>query len=205
MMRAIEMLPLEFERFRRIGGVLTFAVYEDAGEGEAEALAAIAAALPDLDKGALQSLGCRRIDKRTFFGDWYDAQTDAVLRIGEFTTRDGQKFVNPRLKDLAGKDIWLASGPLPEAGSGGQFAYAFSCTPFALNASAGEVQQLFNAITNFVLPPTLQHHILDWSGSRLPEASKFFAAGMEWWGVFLFTVYVPSIRRLTVIAGSTSD
>jgi hypothetical protein len=39
----------------------------------------------------------------------------------------------------------------------------------------------------------------------LPEASKFFAAGMEWWGVFLFTINVPSIGRLTVIAGSTSD
>ncbi len=46
---------------------------------------------------------------------------------------------------------------------------------------------------------------MDWSSPRLPEASRFFAAGMEWWGVFLFTIYVPQIRRLTVIAGSTAD
>jgi hypothetical protein len=99
----------------------------------------------------------------------------------------------------------LGSSPLPEAGTGRQFAYAFSRTLDALKAAAGEVQQLCNAITNFVLPPNREHHFLDWSSSRLPEASKFFAVGMEWWGVFLFTIYVPSIRRLTVIAGSTSD
>jgi hypothetical protein len=68
-----------------------------------------------------------------------------------------------------------------------------------------EVQELFTAVRKFVLPPNLEHHILDWTSPRLPEVSKFFAAGMEWWGVFLFTVHVPAIRRLTVIAGSTSD
>jgi hypothetical protein len=86
-MRAIERLPLEFERFRQIGGALTFAVYEDAREGEAEALTAITAALPDLEKGKLESLGCKRIDKRTFFGDWYDPQSDAVLRVGDHHAR----------------------------------------------------------------------------------------------------------------------
>jgi hypothetical protein len=43
MMRALQSLPLEFARFRQIGGALTFAVYEDAGEGEAEAFTAISA------------------------------------------------------------------------------------------------------------------------------------------------------------------
>jgi hypothetical protein len=121
----------KFERFRQIGGALIFAVYEDAREGEAEALTAITAALPELDKGTLVSLGCRRIDKRAFFGDCYDTQTDAILRVGEFTTRDGEKLVNPRRKDLEGNVIWLGSSPLPEAGTGGQFAYVFSCRPYA--------------------------------------------------------------------------
>jgi hypothetical protein len=205
MMKTVERLPREFGRFRQIGGALQFAVYEDAGEDEAEALAAISSAIPDLNADTLKSLGCRRIDKRRFFGDWYDAETDSVLKIGEYATSDGKKLVNPRLKDLEGIHIRSGGSPLPEAGAGGQFAYAFSWTPYGLKAGSEQVQELFTAITKFVLPPNLEHHILDWSSPRLPEVSKFFAAGMEWWGVFLFTVHIPVIRRLTVIAGSTSD
>jgi hypothetical protein len=204
-MRVVENLPREFERFRQIGGALHFAVYEDAAEDETEALVAIGSTIPDLDTDTLKSLGCKRIDKRSFFGDWYDAGTDSVLRIGEFTLSDGTKLINPRLKDLEGMDIRSGGSPLPEAGAGGQFAYAFSWTPYGLRAGPVEVQELFTAVRKFVLPPNLEHHILDWTSPRLPEVSKLFAAGMEWWGVFLFTVHVPAIRRLTVIAGSTSD
>ena len=204
-MKTVERLPREFGRFRQIGGALQFAVYEDVGEDEAEALSAISSAIPDLNADTLKSVGCRRIDKRRFFGDWYDAETDSVLKIGEYATSDGKKLVNPRLKDLEGIHIRSGGSPLPEAGAGGQFAYAFSWTPYGLKAGSEQVQELFTAITKFVLPPNLEHHILDWSSPRLPEVSKFFAAGMEWWGVFLFTVHIPVIRRLTVIAGSTSD
>ena len=56
-----------------------------------------------------------------------------------------------------------------------------------------------------VLPPDLAQVILDWSHPRLPDASPYFAAGMEWWGVFLFTVHVPALGRLTGIAGSATD
>jgi hypothetical protein len=78
-------------------------------------------------------------------------------------------------------------------------------TPYGPDAVPEEVQQLFTAITSFILPPGLDYQILDWSGPRLPEVSALFAAGMEWWGVFLFTVSVPALRRLTIVAGSTSD
>jgi hypothetical protein len=203
-MRAVERLPAEFERFRQIGGALGFAIYEDVGE-EVEALTAISSTISDIDAGMLETLGSRRIDKLSFFGDWFDAATGSVLKIGEFITSDGKTLVNPRLKDLDGIHIRSGASPLPVAGAGGQFAYAFSWTPYGLNADPGEVQELFDAITKFILPPKQEHHILDWSSPRLPEVSKFFAAGMEWWGVFLFTIHVPQISRLTVIIGSTSD
>jgi hypothetical protein len=29
--------------------------------------------------------------------------------------------------------------------------------------------------------------------------------GMEWWGIFLFSIHVPAIERLTIVAGSTTD
>jgi hypothetical protein len=204
-MRAVATLPPEFARFGQIGGALGFAVYEEAGGDEAEALEAIARTIPDLDRAALQSLGSRCIDELTFLGDWYDPETGSLLRRGQLTTRDGRKLVDPKLADLAGLHVVSASGEVPDPGSGGQFAYAFSFTPYGLDTAPEEVQQLFSAITSFILPPGLGHLTLDWSSPRLPEVSELFAAGMEWWGVFLFTVYVPALRRLTVIAGSTSD
>src|SRR5258708_22652526 len=155
MMKTVERLPREFGRFRQIGGALQFAVYEDAGEGEdeSEALAAISSAIPDLNTDTLKSLGCRRIDKRSFFGDWYDAETDSVLKIGEYTTSDGKKLVNPRLKDLEGIHIRSGGSPLPEAGAGGQFGYAFLWAPFWLQRRPKHVQGMFTPVPKFVLSP----------------------------------------------------
>src|SRR5258707_13109880 len=135
MMKTVERLPREFGRFRQIGGARQFAVYEGAGEGEdeAEALAAISSAIPDLNTDTLESLGCRRIDKRSFFGDWYDAETDSVLKIGEYTTSDGKKLVNPRLKDLEGIHIRSGGSPLPEAGARGEISNCFFWTAFWLS------------------------------------------------------------------------
>jgi hypothetical protein len=74
-----------------------------------------------------------------------------------------------------------------------------------LQARPTKVQALFDAIRDFIMPPNLEHEILDWTNPKLPEVSAFFAAGMEWWGVFLFTVHVPEAKLLTVICGSTTD
>jgi len=87
----------------------------------------------------------------------FDAQSDAVLRVGEFTTRDGNKFVSPRLKDLEGKDIWLGSSPLPEAGTGGQFVCLLLHTLCAQSCGGGS-------------PTTVQRHhkLCAFAQSRAP-------------------------------------
>ncbi len=198
-------LPSAFERLNEIGGALRFAVFSGAdGDGDS-ALAAIATVLPDIDTAKLRSLGFRRIDDRTFYGDWYDAESDALLQMGTYTTEDGRTLVDPKLRDIDGVAITHGARAIPDSGAGGQFAYALSWTPYGLRARPREVQDLFCGIRDFILPAQLEHEILDWSSPRLPEASEYFAAGMEWWGVFLFTAYVPALRRLTVIVGSTTD
>src|SRR5258708_11805054 len=156
MMKTVERLPREFGRFRQIGGALQFAVYEDAGEGEdeAEALAAISSAIPDLNTDTLKSLGCRRIDKRSFFGDWYDAETDSVLKIGEYTTSDGKKLVNPRLKDLEGIHIRSGGSPLPEAGAAGEISLSFFLMPFWVQTRSQQAAGAFTARTTVFLSPT---------------------------------------------------
>ena len=99
------------------------------------------------------------------------------------------------------------SGAAPgiDPGSGGQFAYAFSNPPYGLRARGSEVQALFEEIRDFILPPDERSEILDWTSPRLPEVSAYFSMGIDWWGVFLFTIHVPATGRLTAIAGSTTD
>jgi hypothetical protein len=204
-MRAVGNLPAAFERFQKIGGILRFAIFDDAEGDENSALAAISAMLPDVDQTKQKSLGFRRVDLRVFYGDWYDADDDALLRLGAFTTEDGRELVNPKLRNLDQAAIVSGASTVPEVGTGGQFAYAFSSTPYGPQARPSEVQELFCVIRDFILPRGFEHEISDWSSPRLSEVSEYFAAGMEWWGVFLFTVYLPALRRLTIIAGSSTD
>ncbi|MEZ4428803.1 MAG: hypothetical protein R3A51_14070 [Nannocystaceae bacterium] len=200
-----DLLPPVFDDYARAFGVLEFLVFDDADGDEDAALTAITALIPEIDRVKLRELGARRIDDRAFFGDWYDADADALLRRGSYRTKDKRQLVDPRLTDL--DDVEIKSGGFsnPSCGGGGQFAYAFSWTPYGLRARPSEVQRMFSEIRDFILPPGLRHEIRDWSSPRLPEAARYFEAGMEWWGVFLFTIHVPTLSRLTVIAGSTTD
>lgn len=207
-MKRIQTLPAAFKRFEAMAGALDFAVFENASGRKDEILSVVpqvlGSAFPvDLEK--LRSLEGRRLTERAFFGDWYDCESGMLLRLGEYTTDTGSALRNPKLKTLDDLKIVSGSSPLPEAGAGGQFAYAFSWTPYRLQGKPGEVQAVFEEIRDFILPPFQDSEILDWSSPRLPEVSDYFEAGMEWWGVFLFSLYIPSLQRLTLIAGSTTD
>lgn len=207
-MKPIGELPPAFSRYKKMMGVLDFAVFEDTNGTEAEILSAISQVLRRehlFDAEKLRALGCRRIGKRTFFGDWYDLHTERLLKVGNWRTADGRELENPDLKKLGRLEITSGAAPCPEAGAGGQFAYAFSSTPYGLKGRPSEVQAVFDEIKNFLFPPHQRSEICDWSSPRLPEVSDYFAAGMEWWGVFLFSVYIPEIERLSIVAGSTTD
>ena len=198
-------LPVEFRRYHEIGGALVFAAFDNAEGDIGSALSAIGKVIPDAKVDRLRALGARSLSYKTFFGDWYDLASGDLLRFGSVTTADGRSLGNPRLRDLEGVAVSGEVHPIPEVGVGGQFAYAFSWPPYGLSAKPGEVQSLFSAIREFVLPAGLDHEILDWTSPRLADVSRYFEAGMDWWGVFLFTIYTPSNRRLMVIAGSTTD
>jgi hypothetical protein len=204
-LQIVEKLPWAFKRFSEIGGALEFSVFEQAQWGEGAARAAMARAVPGWREESAKALNPREIDKQGLLGEWCDAATMSLIKVGSWTAEDGKVFTNPRLRDLKG--IRLVSGgcSIPEVGAGGELAYAFSWTPYGLDAGPQEVQQLFEAITAFILPPDLDHKILDWGSSQLPQVSPYFESGMEWWGVFLFTIQVPALQRLTVIFGSATD
>ncbi len=200
-------LPSAFSRFQSMGGVLDFAVFEDANGTDDEVLSAVPQALQTgtYDREMLRSLGSQRITERTFFGDWYDYEQGVLLKGGSWVTKDGRTLDNPPLVKLAGLDIVSGGGGLP--GGPGQFAYAFLDPPYGLHAKPppDEVQAVFDEIRHFILPPGQFCEIADWSNERLPEVSDYFEPGAEWWGMFLFSIYAPSLRRLTIIAGSSTD
>jgi hypothetical protein len=181
-MRQLERLPSAFNRFASMGGVVDFAVFEEASGTEDDCLAAISTVLQPrttLNIEKLRRLGYRRIDENTFFGDAYDAKSGR-LHLAKGSSR-----------------------PLSVPASGGQFAHAFSDPPYGLNAKDAAVQAVFQDLKAFLLPPGSE--ILDWCHPALPEVSDYFDAGAEWWGMYLFTIYVPALRRLSTIAASTTD
>lgn len=207
-MKRIEKLPPAFKRFQKMLGVLDFAVFEGASGSEEEILSAIPHALRHartFNADTLQMLGSRSINEKTFFGDWYDYESGMLLKIGAYRTANGSELHDPKLKKLDRVTIVSGAAPCPLEGAGGQFAYAFSHPPYSLKGRPSEIQAVFEEIRDFILPPRLHSEILDWSNRQLPEVSDYFVAGMEWWGVFLFSIYVPETRQLTIVAGSTTD
>lgn len=207
-MQRLKKFPPAFKRFHKMLGVLDFAVFEDAAGTEEEVLKAISqtfAGSGQIDVDKLRSLGSRRVDERAFFGDWYDLATGSLLKLGSYKTADGLELQNPKLKELDRVKIISGAASVPEAGAGGQFAYAFSNPPYSLRGRPSEVQAVFDEIMSFILPPPHGSEIRDWTSPELPDVSSYFAAGMDWWGVFLFSIHIPESKRLTIIAGSTTD
>lgn len=174
-------LPAVFQEYAAAGGALDFWVFEDVEGDRDTLLKAIESVVPDLSIQVLAGMAERRIDEATFFGNRYDCSARQLL------PRQSSYFIE-----------------MP--GTGGDFARAFTDPPYGLyGCSWTRAVELFYAVRDYLLPARSSPEIIDWAHERLPEASPYFEAGMEWWGVFLFTIYLPSVRRLAVIAGSTTD
>lgn len=201
-------LPPAFKRYDEIGGVIDFAIFEDSDGSEPDIIEGVRTVLPQqctFDPQALRAIGNRSIWKRELLGDWWAPETRALIKVGDWTTSKGESLHNPQLKMLEGVRIISGAFSPPEPGSGGQFAFAFLCPPYSLEAQPAEVQQIFDELLDFILPRKQASDVRDWSSPRLPQASDYFSAGMEWWGVFLFSLYIFDLRRLTIAMASTTD
>lgn len=207
-MQRVHRLPSSFRRFRKVGGVLDFGLFDESDGADADVIEAVDQTLRygcGFDGERLIELGGRPVFKRALLGDWYDPDNKTLLRRGEWTTVDGHKLIDPSLPSLGNAEPLSGAEVLPEPGEGGQLAYAFSRPPYPLNARPSEVQELFDSIIGFLLPRDLHHEILDWSNPMLVEVSDYFDTGSDGWGVHLYTIHTPELRRLSVIAGSATD
>lgn len=197
-----------FKPYYEMGGVLQFVVYDGARDAEKDSLAAIHDGLANtgsLNESAFEKLKSRQISPVQFFGDWYDSTDGNLIKLGNITTIDGQNFTNPKLLSLEKLQVKSSGSPGVEVGAGGQFAYAYLNPPYGLSASPAKIQKTFDDIRETILPEGHAAIILDWTSPSLNEVSNYFEAGKEWWGIFLFSIYIPDLKRLTIIAGSATD
>lgn len=197
-----------FKPYYEMGGVLQFVVYDGAQDAENDSLAAIHDGLANtgnLNESAFKKLKGRQISPVQFFGDWYDSADGNLIKLGNITTIDGQSFTNPKLLSLEKLQVMSSGSPGVEVGAGGQFAYAYLNPPYGLSASPAKIQKAFDDIREAILPASHSAIILDWTSPSLDEVSDYFKAGKEWWGVFLFSIYIPDLKKLTIIAGSATD
>lgn len=82
------------------------------------------------------------------------------------------------------------------------YVYAFTAPPYGLAGTPKEINLMFFETVDalfegFRSPPT----IFEWSTSW----SNYFDAGHEWWGSFLWTVYVQDSPMIVAIAASATD
>jgi hypothetical protein len=134
-----------------------------------------------VDKEALLDITPAEISRREFYGSHFDYQRMQLV------------FEAP-------------VGACVEPGkTRGEYAYAFTDAPHPPRLSKSRFQEIFNELDAIMFPGSYPAIILDWSSPKLIQVSNYFEEGFEWWGAFLFTVSIPSQRKITVISASNTD
>lgn len=207
--------PDEVRAFDRMGGAVHYSFFEDAAGSDRDLEGAVfwhcakvlaqEYGLGRIEPEVLPSLPRKRIDRRTFFGDWYDMARDVLIYRGNGIVDDGRELHDPTYDELGRSAIKLWRGYCPNVGTGGNYAYAFSQPPYAGQMARLEVQDMFRRINAFILPEDGGEIITDFSSTDLDDFCEHFESGMAYWGVFLFTIFIPATRRLIVISASTSN
>lgn len=214
-MRRIEEVPPAVARFQAMAGVPDFVFFDVAAGTEAAARVAVGQALSILsgppDLAVLARLPCRALTRAAFLGEWVAPGTGILRHRGPVTLSNGRKVTDPLYPKLeawrqAGVTVQGSAFDIPGLWAGGEFAYAFAQPPYRLTATPGEVQAVFGAVCDLLLPPGEPCIILDWAGPDLvPLCPDYFESGTEWWGAFLWTVQVPARGTVAVVAASSTD
>lgn len=211
-------LPEVFSRYRQLGGVLDFAMFGECPGSDSSLREAIGTTVEEIMgqgtivRDHLEVLPWRALTRDVFLGCWADAGTGMLRRRGNYTTSRGRKLIDPWYEQLetlwrAGDRIASGGSDIPDPWVEGNFAYAFSQPPYGMyGGTPGEVQAVFAAVLDVILPRDRAIEIRDWGSPGLPDVCPaYFLPGTEWWGVFLFSLYDTQNRNVTVIAGSTTD
>lgn len=197
--------PRIFKSFADMGGVLCHWVFDDA-DGDHETLKlAISECIPDARENILAKINPKRVNRSEFLGEWYSEINMSLIMKGSVRMGNGEELEDPSYEDLGVRPILNRVSFLGEVGDPQGYAYAFARPPYGLQASLPEVNRLFRSVLSVVMPDHCQVECFDWTCASLEALSTFFDDGAEWWGIYLFTAYVPEMRQLTVMAASATD
>jgi hypothetical protein len=199
-----------------IGVELDYSFFAGAGPERLDRLLAIDAHLSAAENprewhlpadaiAALQSIEERELTREIFLGEWCDPRDLMLIRRGSGEVEGLGRVSDIRYDKLGEASFRNWGGTTPDCDEPGQYAYAFSCPPYRLEGPSAKIQRLFKASTELLLGRGEKIEIFDWSGGDLTRVHPVFKAGMEWWGVFLFTIFKPDDDSMIVISGSTTD
>ena len=133
---------------------------------------------PSFDLKPLKEIKPREITREEFYGTSFD----------------------PKTRRLTEKQCYAEPGQ-----STGEFAYAFAHPAIPMGNVMERLQSIFEEVDRLIFPEGCSFSILDWSDRKLKSMSDYYDAGFEYWGAFLFTIYVPKKSKITVISASSSD
>jgi hypothetical protein len=195
-----------YERHQEMSGVLNIQIFnacEDTLENHRSALASV------LELSApkpLEVLSPKRISQAAFHGDFFDKKTGHLVPGGQLVDDYGNKITKPYLTDIHHKK---GSSYNPPGGQTGSFAFAYLLPPYGLfrhNAKLTniEIEQTYLEMCDYMMP-SKNNHILNWVEPKLIEIAPHLEKGMEWWGVYAYTIHNAEKRMVSAIVAAETD
>ena len=193
-----------YQKFLNSGGAIGITYMESTEDTLANHAKVLDSILETFDIDALINLKPPTIKERNFHGTWYDYANELLV----FDISDpSKKIKNP--KDRGTYFIDMPSFPdaygiYPPDFNSGNFAYAFCQPPYPLDLSPQSIQNLYSDIIQKICP---KHdvRILNWYSEALINLAPELKEGTEWWGVFVFTIYVKSTRTIFALVAAETD
>jgi hypothetical protein len=149
-------------------------------------------------------LAAKQVTVAQFLGSYYNLSARLLLLAGRGQGNPNEYFWwadnGPKGAAIRNWEIPTDGAELGYAAHG--YAHAFTDPPYSLAGSRQEVQRLFAEFARVFFDDfSPQLVVYSWT----TDWSNYFDAGHEWWGSSLWTVFVPSKKRLIWVGASTTD
>lgn len=204
--KAVDWHNKHYDFYRSSGGVIFISVCEEAEDTHDCHAATLAAAInsKDVEKvsNKVSNVVPVEIEEEAFHGSHFDYDRQLLRHNGTVNLSRGRSQTNPYYKDMLSN--MGCSSDIPDLWCLGEFAYAFCQPAYGLSMKPFEIHETYSAITSEVTPRN-QCRIFSWQKEEILDADPWLKAGIDWWGVFVFSVYNKNSGQLFGIAASDTD
>ncbi len=138
-----------------------------------------------------------KITLEQFVGSHFSFERNALVVRGKTSPHLNDYFIAGDA-ETPSKIVRISEGDYLADG----YAAAFANPPYPMQLDATNLNQLFIQINGSFFGGLIASlEIYDWSGTW----SKYFEAGAEWWGAYLWTVFNKDTHQLVTIGASSTD